>query len=394
MLPKTPLINAIMKDSFYEAETLIRSGERIPTTLHYYDHNQVYERLITKKAFAVIDVLLGTGQIANDVYEIDRIDESIFKPLITRLPVDEESLAFLANFISGCRNINDEPGGKTLLTYAFEEKVDVAIIQALISGGCDVHQKNNAEETLLSQVVRINMIQPEKQMAYVELLIKEGIDVSDLNVAKQSALHIAVERDKYHLIDILLDHGAQPNEPDAQGNTAFYYALAHKFNGSLYEKLAAHTAMDFTIVNRHGQTALSEYLRMMSGGDHDLALLEQLIDDGANLNHATPYYDELRSGWDWILARDLDLFSMALKKTGFDVNTQDDDGNTFLHKLCRVDSNYSHDAAKNTYRKVKFLLDAGADPSITNSRDETPLILAAKDNLKAKTVELLLSYKS
>lgn len=394
MLPKTPLIDAIMKDSFYEAETLIRSGERIPTTLHYYDRNQLYERLITIKAFTVIDALLNTGQIVNDIYEIDRIDESIFKPLITRLPVDNESLAFLASFISRSQNINDEPGGKTLLNYAFEEKVDVAIIQALIKGGCDVHQKNNAEETLLSQVVRINMIQPEKQLAYVELLINEGIDVNDVNVARQSALHIAVERDKNHLIDVLLEHGAQPNEPDSQGNTAFYYALAHKFNGPLYQKLAAHTPMDFTVVNRNGQTALSEYLRMMSGDDSDIALMEQLITDGADLNQTTPYYDELRSGWDWILMRDLELFSMALKNTGYDVNTQDDDGNTFLHKLCRVDSNYSHDAAKNTYRKVKFLLDAGADPSITNNQDETPFMLASRDNLKAKTVGLLLSYNS
>jgi ankyrin repeat protein len=238
------------------------------------------------------------------------------------------------------------------------------------------------------------MMQPEKQLAYLDLLINEGIDVNEVNVAKQSALHIAVERDKNGLIDILLAHGAQPNEPDSQGNTAFYYALAHKFNGPLYKKLAAHTPMDFSVINRNGQTALSEYLRMMQASDSDVALLEELIQDGADLNHSTPYYDELKSGWDWILAKDLDMFKMALEKTGYDVNTQDDTGNTFLHKLCRVDSYHSQDAAKNTYKKVKFLLDAGADPSITNNKDETPMMLASKDNLKAKTVELLLSFKS
>lgn len=394
MLPKTPLIDAIMKGSFDEAETLVKSGKRIPDSIHYYDLNQLYEKLISKKAFSVLDALLATRQIATDVYEINRIDESIFKPLITRLPVDEESLSFLANFISRCQNVNDEPGGKTLLYFAFEEKVDVGIIKALIKGGCNVNLKNNAEETLLSQVVRINMMQPEKQLAYIELLIQEGIDVNEVNVAKQSALHVAVERDKNVLVHILLAHGAQPNEPDSQGNTPFYYALAHKFNGPLYKKLAAHAPMDFTIVNRSGQTALSEYLRMMQGSDSDVALLEELIQDGADLNHSTPYYDELKSGWDWILARDLDMFKMVLEKTGYDVNTQDDNGNTFLHKLCRVDSNFSQDAAKNTYRKVKFLLDAGADPSITNNKDETAMLLAAKDNLKAKTVELLLSFKS
>lgn len=394
MLPKTPLIEAIMKGSFDEAENLIKSGERIPDSLHYYDLNQLYEKLISKKAFAVLEALLTTRQIVTDVYELNRIDESIFKPLITKLPVDDESVSFLTKFISGSKNVNEEPGGKTLLGFAFEEKADVAIIGALIKGGCNANLKNNSEDTLLSQVVRINMMQPEKQLAYMDLLINEGVDVNEVNVAKQSALHIAVERDKNALVDMLLAHGAQPNEPDSQGNTAFYYALAHKFNGPLYKKLSAHTPMDFTVINRSGQTALSEYLRMMQAGDSDLALLEELIQDGADLNHCTPYYDELRSGWDWILAKDLDMFKMALEKTGFDVNTQDDNGNTFLHKLCRVDSNHSQDAAKNTYRKVKFLLDAGADPSITNNNDETPMMLAAKDNLKAKTVELLLSFKS
>jgi ankyrin repeat protein len=394
MLPKTPLIEAIMKGSLDEAESLIKSGERIPDSLHYYDLNQLYEKLISRKAFAVLNALLATRQIVNDVYELNRIDESIFKVLITRLPVDEESLSFLENFISQAQNVNEEPGGKTLLSFAFEEKADIAIIRALIKGGCNVNLKNNAEDTLLSQVVGINMMQPEKQLAYMDLLVNEGIDVNEVNVAKQSALHIAVERDKNHLVDILLAHGAQPNESDSQGNTAFYYALAHKFNGPLYKKLAAHTPMDFTVINRNGQTALSEYLRMMQAGDSDLALLEELIQDGADLNHSTPYYDELKSGWDWILAKDLDMFKMALEKTGFDVNTQDDNGNTFLHKLCRVDSYHSQDAAKNTYRKVKSLLDAGADPSITNNKDETPVMLASNDNLKAKTVELLLSFKS
>ncbi len=46
--------------------------------------------------------------------------------------------------------------------------------------------------------------------------------------------------------------------------------------------------------------------------------------------------------------------------------------------------------AKETYRKVKLLLDHGADISITNDKDETALILASADNLKIKTVELLM----
>jgi ankyrin repeat protein len=46
--------------------------------------------------------------------------------------------------------------------------------------------------------------------------------------------------------------------------------------------------------------------------------------------------------------------------------------------------------AKETYRKAKLLLEQGADISITNDKDETALMLASGDNLKIKTVELLM----
>ena len=68
---------------------------------------------------------------------------------------------------------------------------------------------------------------------------------------------------------------------------------------------------------------------MMPGGDSDIALLKQLIADGADLNHSTPYYSEQKSGWDWIVEKHIDMLKMALESTGYDVNTQDDKGNTF-----------------------------------------------------------------
>ncbi|MOA66374.1 hypothetical protein D3C78_1931100 [compost metagenome] len=52
--------------------------------------------------------------------------------------------------------------------------------------------------------------------------------------------------------------------------------------------------------------------------------------------------------------------------------------------------NYDAEAAKEIYRKVKLLLENGADKEITNDKDETALALASTDNLKVKTVELLM----
>jgi len=50
--------------------------------------------------------------------------------------------------------------------------------------------------------------------------------------------------------------------------------------------------------------------------------------------------------------------------------------------------------AKDTYRKVKYLLERGANPNVTNNKDQSPMDLASTDNLKTKTVALLLAHKS
>lgn len=309
------------------------------------------------------------------------------------MPEGEEELAFLKRFLSKLDNINDEVGGHTLLSYALDKKAQPGIIQALIDAGLRIDFKNNAEDNLINQAVRINMMPKERQLAYVDILLKAGVDLNEPNVVKQTALHLAVDGNKSYLLEVLLDNGAQPNLQDGKGNSSFYYALAHKFDLGIYKTLSASEPADFTQRNREDQTILSEYLRMMQGGKKDAELVAQLLEDGASLEESAPYYSNNKSGWDWIVEKPVEVLEMALKQTGKDVNEQDNDGNTLLHKICAIDPNYSQEVAKALYKKAKVLLDAGADVSITNTKDETAFMLASKDNLKAKLAEMLLAKK-
>jgi len=43
-----------------------------------------------------------------------------------------------------------------------------------------------------------------------------------------------------------------------------------------------------------------------------------------------------------------------------------------------------------TLKKLKFLLDNGATASILNNKEQSAMAIASEDNLKGKTVELLL----
>lgn len=393
MMVKSLLLEALEKKDYLKAKELLDNGETLPENINEYTLRQVYENIIRNKAFAVLDAFVRKGKIVTDVYEYDSFRYSIYELLFKNLPVDADSLQYLKAFTEKSDNINDEIEGKTLLSFALELWADPAIVQTLIDAGLQIDFKNNAEDSLINQVVRINMIPEEKQLAYISMLLKAGVDVNEQNVERQTSIHIAVERDKKHLLDILLANGARPNEQDWKGNSAFYYALAHKQDAEVYKKLTAVERPDFIQVNREGQTILSEYLRMMQGYDGEMELLGQLIDDGADLEQTTPYYGEQRSAWDWIAGKSIEVLKMVLEKTGRDVNQQDDSGNTLMHKVCAVDCNYSHEAAKVIYKKVKLLLEMGADPSITNAKDETVLMLASADNLKTKTVDLLLKAK-
>lgn len=117
------------------------------------------------------------------------------------------------------------------------------------------------------------------------------------------------------------------------------------------------------------------------------------MQDGANIYQTSPYYEAPKSGADWIAEKSVELLKTVLDAGAIEINRRDDKGNTLLHKVCGFNVNYDTNAAKETYRKAKLLLEAGADPELTNDKDETPLTLAQQDNLKIKTVELLLKAK-
>lgn len=393
MHTKSPLQEAIENKDFARAKELITEGEIFPDGMQEFNKRTLLETLIKNKAFAVLDALAEAKSIEMDLYEYDKLEGSIFEMLFRNLPTDDESLQFLKTFIAKVDNANDEVSGKTLLSHAMDVQAAPEIVQTLINAGLDTSFLNNAEDNLIQQAARLNLIANEKQLAYIDLLIKAGADVAHTNVEKQNALHIAVERDKNHLLEKLIESGANPNDQDQKGNSSFFYALSYKMNGEVYSKLVAGGTPDFTQQNKEGATALSAFLRMMPGSEKDITLLEQLVDDGADLESAPPYYSNPKSGWDWIIEKPIPVMERLLKKTKQDVNMQDDNGNTLLHKVCAIDVNYSQEKAKEIYRKVKFLLETGADNTITNTEDKTPADIALTDNLKAKTVEILLINK-
>lgn len=376
---------------FSEVLDHVANGEKLPKTLNEYSKSGIFDRLFQQKQFEIIRLFLENGVIETDVYEFDSFDKSIFQSVVRGLQTDDESLDFFREFISKFDNINDEVGAKTLLGYFLEKGASLESIKILAETGCNVNFKNNAEENFLHQVIKTNLMKPELSLSYLEFLIQEGLDVNAQNIVQKTPLITAIEFNRNEYLELLLQNGANPNHADKNGNTAFFYAVAHKLDVRLYDLLRNYDMPQFDLLNSDQVTLLFEYMRMMyDTSEKSLELLRKLIDDGADIYQTSIYYGRDTMPADLIAEKKPEVLQTIIETGAIDINRQDNSGNTLLHKVCAYNVNYEAEKAKEMYRKVKLLLENGADVTITNDKDQTALNLASDDNLKIKTVELLM----
>lgn len=388
---ESEIISAIQSRDFEKAKSLLQGGEKISKeVINQSNFTLPFSQVIKAKEFEIIDLWVADRTIETDVYGYDSFRNTIFETIIREFPADEESINWLSGFLGKLENINDEIGNVTLLSYAFENGADIKVIQCLIDAGCDVNYTNNAEQSLLYEVVNKRMMAPEKAIAYIEVLIEAGLDVNKANVVRETPLMVAVNNNKIDYLDLLLENGADANVQDQKGKTAFTRAVIDQSSEKLYDKLAAYTLPDFDQVDETGNTLLSSYLSRLSNNSY-ISILPKLLEAGADINQKAPHYDQQKSGLDWLAEKSFETLEIALETGKIEINEQDDLGETILHKVCGYNIVLDEQKAKDIYKKVKLLIESGADVNVVNSKEETPLMLASNNNIKIKTVQLLMS---
>lgn len=389
------LADALKRNQLDEARKRLENNEKLPKDLPTHEQRSIYDQLLQAKAFDIITSLVKGRSIETDLYEYEKLDGSIFESIFRYLGKEEADQQFLASFLEKVDNINDAVNNKTLLQLAFNRSVPIELIQVLVNAGCDVHYKDNYEETYLHKIIQEYDIKEATGLVYFEYLLAQGLDPNAGNIVRTTPLHVALDRNKRQYVDFLLEHGADPNLPGKDGETAFYMAIVHQVcEVALYEKLAQFAPADFNVTNKNGETLLGGALRMRNASERDIQLINALVRDGADVYQTSVYYSADKAAMDWVSEKPADLLQALLDTGVVDLDRRDNSGNTLLHKVCAYNVNYDQEAARQLYRKAKMLIEQGADANAMNDQDQSPMDLAAQDNLKVKTVELLLKHKA
>ncbi|MCH8518471.1 ankyrin repeat domain-containing protein [Candidatus Gracilibacteria bacterium] len=399
------LQNVFFSENIEQIEKLIDENPNIFQESKDSLQKQIIVKLIGLEKYQTILSLAKKGAILMDIYELDSLERSLIEVIFTnilfysqalttfnheKLSQEEprqEALVFFGEFISLIENIEENIANSSLLKIALEKKLPREAIQLLIDAGCRVDEIDTNENTLLHLKLT---------PAQMEVLIQNGAPVNQYNKANISALEKAIDNNQPELVKILLENGADISVKNKNGSSLFQFALVDKGVYEIYDLLCEYGSPNFDELNNDQTIFLYEYIRRIDTYSSEVTYeyLRKILGQGASVTTQCKYYDTLTTPLDLAIKKDFKVFEIVLQYYSEDINLSDDTGNTLLHKLCLLDINSDTNKARELYKKVKLVLEKGADTTLRNTEDKLPHELAILDNAKEKIVQLLLKHTS
>ncbi|XP_011407359.2 PREDICTED: transient receptor potential cation channel subfamily A member 1 homolog, partial [Amphimedon queenslandica] len=281
--------------------------------------------------------------------------------------------------------------GFTPLHYACEGRGDKGIVQLLIqkSAGCLKLGLNGIEEV------------PIPDDPNVQSKVKEYINRTD-NL-KRTPLGIACYKGHKEIVKLLLEHGADFNVTDNDGNTPLTLCISACIEGhtEIVELLLKHGA-NVNVTNNNGNTPLT--LCISACIKEDKEIVELLLKHGANFN-VTDDDGNTPLGIACIRGHE-EAAKLLLKHAGVGINCTNVEGNTPLNSACieghteivkllleyKANVNvFNRQKVSDTYTPlgsacykrhteiVKLLLEKdGVEVNVTDNDGNTPLGIACK----------------
>ncbi len=171
---------------------------------------------------------------------------------------------------------------------------DVAAIRSLLAAGAAIDARDGQGQTALLIATRADHV------AAAAALIEAGADVNAKDRIQDSPYLYAGARGHLQILKLTLAHGADLRSTNRYGGTALIPAAERGHVETVRTLIAAGVAVDH--VNNLHWTALLEAIILGKGGPNHVAIVQALVDAGADVNLAdgegvTPLQHARRRGY-------------------------------------------------------------------------------------------------
>ncbi|KAF4760935.1 hypothetical protein HAV15_006848 [Penicillium sp. str.  len=226
------------------------------------------------------------------------------------------------------------------------------IFQELIDRGANSMAQDNDGNTILHH---LKSFRADSELFKIlkEVIIKNPGLLNQPNKNGETIFHRILILKDFDLIDDLLELGANPLQPDLNGNTALHHLAKHLDKSQAHFKRFLKAGVDINPRNNQGDAPLFKYIEsyVVAPGSYQ--------DDGSyekedNLTEAMlNFFDEAGAGF----------------------FAQNNAGSSLLHLL--ASKKFPAKSSHNVVRRFQILMDRGLDPLAEDARQRTSLDVAA-----------------
>ena len=307
--------------------------------------------------------------------------------------------------IDVCLNARADPNsastnGNTCLHYAVLEGCSIECLQTLIAHGADVNAANKYNVTALMKACEKgnidainvllnagadtniagadgdtclhNAVSGGCSKEVLETIITHGADVNITNRSSGTALMMACQKGNTAAMSVFLSSGANPNIPDEKGNTLLHIAMENNISADTVQIVIDHGA-NVNATNKQNETPL-----VLASHNENVDAVNMLLKVGADTNisfNDTCLHHVLRR-------RCSKEMLQAIINHGAEINATDTNGRTALMIAC----------AKGNSDAINTLLEAGADPKITDADGETCLYYAVDGCCSKEVLQIIINH--
>lgn len=359
--------NLLQKDMF--GDTVLHTATMLNVglkTLEFLVKNGADVNARNKEGVTPLAIAVQKGDIVSVKYltmnkaDIHTQDTHANTPLSMALAGSDEMLEAV---VVSSNVVSQDSDGNTPLHIALMTDAPLSKIKYIVSLATDVNERNRDGNSALFLAVMKN------RQKVGEILLAKNADIFSTNTNNNSPLRIAL---KYGgTIQNWLITSQTISSKDGSGNSVLHYAAEWKYANAI--KSLVTKGADINAKNANGETPLFNAAKT-----NDPTIIQVVVDCGANINArdnlgSTPLHTAVR--WDA-----LESVSKLLL-LGININAQNTAGKSALAEA----------VIAGKYEIAKNLLESDADPNICDSTGVTILMDAIRGN-NVDDVALLLEY--